>query len=217
MTELERHLLSRGCDPKRYACHLDNEEFVATFMLYAPGTGKLVGYQQYRPFAPKTSDAAAKGLARQSLRYFTHDVEGELALFGTETLSMYDGPVYLVEGIFDAVKLHALGLACLAVLGNGAVPKRGVKGSPLQNQLRAMNRLIDSPVMLFTVAGIPRMLLPMGWSGKTISSNSSNMYSAGLSRYEFISSITTSFSFSISAGGKVDEKSRSAISSTARW
>jgi hypothetical protein len=142
MTELERHLLSRGCDPKRYACHLDNEEFVATFMLYAPGTGKLVGYQQYRPFAPKTSDAAAKGLARQSLRYFTHDVEGELALFGTETLSMYDGPVYLVEGIFDAVKLHALGLACLAVLGNGAVPKRGVKGSPLQNQLRAMNRRV---------------------------------------------------------------------------
>lgn len=141
-TELERHLLNRSCDPSLYAVHLDHDAMVATFMLFAPATGKLVGYQQYRPGAPKTSDAAAKGMERELLRYFTHDVEGELALFGTETLSMYDGPVYLVEGIFDAVKLHALGLACLAVLGNGAVPKSGRKGSPLQNQLRAMNRRV---------------------------------------------------------------------------
>lgn len=141
VTELERHLLERGCDPSRYACSLDHEEFVVTFFLFAPGTYKWTGFQQYRPFAPKTNEAKARGVFNpRDLRYFTHTVDETAAVFGAETLSMYDGPVYLVEGIFDAVKLHSLGLPCLAALGNGAT-RRGYL-SPLKHMLMAMGRKV---------------------------------------------------------------------------
>jgi hypothetical protein len=139
---LVEHLRTRGMNPQDYtSVHVDNDAWVVTLMLYAPATGKLVGCQTYRPFAPKTSDELAKTMSRRMLRYFTETTGDELAVWGVETLDR-PGPVYLVEGVFDAVKLHSLGLACLAVLGNGAVPKRGVLGSPLQNQLRAMNRRV---------------------------------------------------------------------------
>lgn len=140
--ELAEHLLSRGLNPSLYPnVHLDNDAKVVTLMLFAPACGKIVGVQTYRPGAPKTSDDLAKTMSRRMLRYFTETTGDELALWGVETLDR-PGPVYLVEGVFDAVKLHSLGLACLAVLGNGAVPKRGIFGSPLQNQLRAMNRRV---------------------------------------------------------------------------
>ncbi|AMQ65982.1 hypothetical protein AAY80_142 [Stenotrophomonas phage vB_SmaS-DLP_6] len=141
VTELERHLLERGCDPSRYACSLDHEEFVVTFFLFAPGTGKWTGYQQYRPFAPKTNEAKKFGVKKpRDLRYFTHTCDDSVAVFGAETLSMYDGPVYLVEGIFDAVKLHSLGLPCLAALGNGAA-RRG-QFSPLAHLLAVTGRKV---------------------------------------------------------------------------
>lgn len=153
-TALLRHLASRGCDPALYACHLDHVTQQVTFMLFSPATGKIVGYQKYNHRGPKTCDG--KGFHAQDLRYFTHVSDGELAVFGTETLNR-PGPVYLVEGVFDAIKLHSVGLACLAALGNGAISKRG-KGSPLENQLRAMNRkvigVLDNDVAGKTLANL---------------------------------------------------------------
>lgn len=119
METLRQHLLARCVDFDLHDVQIDEEGNVATFLLFAHGTGKFTGYQQYRPGAPKTREG--KGMDPKDLRYFTHTVPGELAFFGTESLDR-PGPVYLVEGIFDAVKLHALGLACIAVLGNNPVP-----------------------------------------------------------------------------------------------
>lgn len=128
MNTLYKHLVSRGCNPLHYNVVLDEENNTATFFLYS-ATGKLTGYHAYKPGAPKTRDG--KGFNPKDLRYYTHAVDGELCFFGAETLK-HAGPLYLVEGVFDAVKLHSLGLPCLAVLGNN--PK------PLRAFLKALNR-----------------------------------------------------------------------------
>ena len=53
-------------------------------------------------------------------------------------------------------------------------------------------------------SGLPRMFLPNGWLRKIISSKSSKISSDGVSSYDWISSIMTSVSFSISCCGKVE-------------
>lgn len=115
--ELHNHLLSRGCDPSRYHVVLDEENQTATFILFTL-SGKLAGYQQYKPFAPKKK---TKDLKPSDLKYFTwvtknDNVSQDVVVFGTECFDWRKKEVYLVEGIFDAVKLHSLGLNCLAVL-----------------------------------------------------------------------------------------------------
>lgn len=96
-------------------------EGVVTFFLYNP-TGKLVGYHQYRPFADKQSRDEPK-----QARYYTYLPRSVDGLFGLEQ-DDGKGTLYIVEGIFKAAKLHALGKNAIAVLG--ATPKR------LKSQLR---------------------------------------------------------------------------------
>lgn len=120
---LREHMLSRGWNPNLHRnVHLDEDAQCATLMLFAPTlrNPKLTGFQTYKPGQPKTRDG--KGMNPRDLKYFTHMVEGELAMFGVESLAFHHGYVLLVEGVFDAMKLHALGHPCLAVLGND--PKR---------------------------------------------------------------------------------------------
>lgn len=79
-------------------------------------SGQLVGYQVYRPGQPKT------GLDDpREQRYFTHMTRSgtspALSVWGLETL-VKGAPVFLCEGIFDACRLHSVGLPALAVLGN---------------------------------------------------------------------------------------------------
>lgn len=120
--DLEQHLLDRHCDLSLYRVYLDAENDIVTFLLWNL-SGQVVGYQHYRPFAPKNQKNDPK-----AGRYYTRPgVEGDeegprearkkLAFFGVEILDR-PGPVYLVEGIFDAVRLHNKGLAALAVLMN---------------------------------------------------------------------------------------------------
>lgn len=119
---LHNHLLRRGCNPENYHVHLDEATRTATFMLSAPGTGKIVGYHTYKPEGKKTSEG--KGYNPKELRYFTkHLGTGEEPLFfGGDKLDFGKRKLYLVEGIFDAVKFHTLGLNCIAVLGNNPKP-----------------------------------------------------------------------------------------------
>jgi len=120
---LKEHMLSRGWNPNLHRnVHLDEDAQCATLMLFAPtlSNPKLTGFQTYKPGRPKTREG--KGLNPRDLKYFTHVVDGELAMFGVESLAFHPGYVLLVEGVFDAMKLHALGHPCLAVLGND--PKR---------------------------------------------------------------------------------------------
>lgn len=119
---LVEHLRARGMNTSLYSFHVGDE--VVTFYLYNP-PGKLVGFLQYRPNA----DKKAKNDPRSG-RYFTYlprEVDG---LFGLE--QDVGGPLFVVEGIFKAAKLHSLGYSSVAVLG--ASPKR------LKSWLRAVSR-----------------------------------------------------------------------------
>lgn len=100
---------------------IDEESRTATFMLFSE-TGKYLGYQTYKPEGKKTRDG--KGFNPEDLRYFTHAVSGEIPMFGAESLSLQSGVLFVVEGVFDAVKFHALGIPCLAVLGNNPLMLR---------------------------------------------------------------------------------------------
>lgn len=128
---LREHLLSRHCDPDKYAVQLDEENGVATFFLYNL-SGQITGYQQYRPNAPKTqSNDEAKG------KYYTFVSDTKKpAMFGVDIVPDEYGKndiMIITEGLFDAVRFHAANLRAVATLTND--PK------PLKNQLRFLSGL----------------------------------------------------------------------------
>lgn len=141
MTTLHEHLLSRGCDPAKYHCHVDEETRTATFLLFTL-TGKLAGYQTYKPEGPKTRDG--KGMEPKDLKYFTHVTKSETGLndsvmvFGAERLDLTKRTLYLCEGLFDAVALHNLGLNAVAALGNVGAAKHG-RPVALHSLLKGLN------------------------------------------------------------------------------
>jgi hypothetical protein len=92
---------------------LDEQQLVVSFPLYTL-TGKLVGFQYYRPFADPKQNKAHPELGK----YFPDVNEFDVPLWGTEKYDPHQQTCYLVEGIFDAVRFHNLGLNCLAVLCN---------------------------------------------------------------------------------------------------
>ncbi|WP_198172410.1 MULTISPECIES: toprim domain-containing protein [Burkholderia] len=121
MEKMRQHLAERGLNPALY-----NGVFLAddsvTFALWNL-SGQMVGYQTYRPDMPKAYD----GDPREQ-RYFTFVSRfggrtPELAVWGMETVR-YSAPLFLCEGVFDACRLHTLGLACVATLGNDPKPLR---------------------------------------------------------------------------------------------
>ena len=106
------HLISRGMNVSLY--HFFSDEDTATFFLYN-SSGKLVGYQLYRPAADKGKKNDPK-----LGRYFTYLPKEVDGLFGLE--QDFGGPLFVVEGIFKAAKLHSLGISSVAVCGSS--PKR---------------------------------------------------------------------------------------------
>lgn len=121
---LRQHLISRCMDPDRPGLLLSEETGTATFLLYNL-SGQLVGYQQYRPDGTKSIRNDEKH--RDLLRYFTFvGDEGDgsragkkrLAIWGLDTVHLEHRDIFLTEGVFDAVKLHNLGLPAVAVLAN---------------------------------------------------------------------------------------------------
>lgn len=123
--DVRTHLLERGMNPELYRVSWDSE--TATFLLYNL-SGQLVGYQQYRPGAEKTKHNDPK-----EGRYYTY-AKNNLAVWGLESFYFKNDILFLTEGVFDAVKLHALGLPAIAVLANN--PKQ------LKPWLYALPRMI---------------------------------------------------------------------------
>lgn len=122
--DIKEHLISRGMDPLHPSVRLDEENCIATFLLWNL-SGVLVGYQQYNPHGTKQLRNDERN--RHVLKYFTYvgdegDAVGgnkrRLAVWGLESTRHDDTIIYLTEGVFDAVKLHALGLPAVAVLAN---------------------------------------------------------------------------------------------------
>jgi hypothetical protein len=119
---VDDHLRSRGMDSAKTYVVVDEASNVATFLLFNL-TGQLVGYQQYRPDADKKV-----GNDPSLARYFTYvGSEGKgkkLAVWGLETVEWTDDYLFVVEGIFDAVKVHNAGHPCIAVLCNDPRPMK---------------------------------------------------------------------------------------------
>ena len=112
---LKEHLLSRGYDPGSFGSILSEEECIVYFLLWNL-SGQLIGYQQYRPNAPKT------GNHPKDCRYYTYTTKvgnhSTPAIWGLHTYSLEIKRIFLVEGIFDAIKVHSRGECCFALLGN---------------------------------------------------------------------------------------------------
>lgn len=128
-TCLSQHLSERHCQTDIYgnSLVLNEEDRVVTFLLWN-FSGQLVGYQQYRP---DNHEKAVKNHPDKRYYLLLGDEGGEiqnkskrrLGVFGIETLKRFPlGPILLVEGIFDAVRLHSAGYAALALLS--ANPKK---------------------------------------------------------------------------------------------
>ena len=112
-------------------------------------SGQLVGYQTYRPDRPKNDHT----LKPSELKYYTQLSKEEetwyfrngktktlksskLTAFGLDLLSRHavlPKLCFLVEGVFDAVPFHNLGLNCLGLLGVASKPN-----NDLLNLLRSL-------------------------------------------------------------------------------
>ena len=123
--QLVSHLHDRHVDIALHRPVISVEDTVITFFLWNI-SGQLVGYQQYRPDAPKKQNNPRCG------RYFTYKTPGTVAVWGIESLC-FSGPVFVCEGIFDAARLTEKCKPALAVLSSNP-------GSSTRNFLRCLGR-----------------------------------------------------------------------------
>lgn len=129
VTDIEQHLKDRGVDLKRTRVIMDKSKNVATFLLYNL-TGKIVGYQFYNPNGDKIHNPKKipKGVhPLEVMKYFTRitkrdDKNKEIGVYGLETYDQSDKEIWIVEGIFDCIKLHNQGLTAIALLANDPKP-----------------------------------------------------------------------------------------------
>lgn len=129
--EIVEHLKERGMsNPYLYNISTDGE--VITFPLY-DFSKRYVGYQNYRPFAERNHHNV------QLARYFTYLPRGVYGYFGLETLA-YSGPLYCVEGVFKAGKLHSLGFAAVSLMGTGVYKSRRGWDNIHRSQLDLLRR-----------------------------------------------------------------------------
>lgn len=115
--DIESHLASRDVDLNKTYVVVDKESDTAVFLLYNL-TGQLVGYQQYNPRGSKTGNDARDRDKAKYWTYITKHPEKTIGVWGLETVFDHQGFIFVTEGIFDAVKLHNIGMPAIAVLGN---------------------------------------------------------------------------------------------------
>lgn len=110
--KLYTHLLSRHLNFNLHRVWLDEVNQVATFPLYNLA-GTLLGYQQYRPKGSKdVNNDPREG------KYFTRKPNSpEPSYWGVESWNL-SNTLFLVEGLFDAARLTALGYSALATFTN---------------------------------------------------------------------------------------------------
>ena len=79
----------------------------------------MIGYQQYRPSADKKKKNSPK-----EGRYYTYRNKGTIAVWGMESFSYRKDVLVICEGVFDACRLHNIGLPAIAVLTSNLKPLR---------------------------------------------------------------------------------------------
>ena len=117
MTPFIQHLLNRGLN-NNILFDIDYDQEIVSFPLFTPW-GKRVGYQNYRWNNDKTKHNNEK-----YGRYYSHISPSyrHCAFFGTDSLRR-QGPLFIVEGVWDAVSVLNCGYACLALLGATPSPE----------------------------------------------------------------------------------------------
>jgi phage/plasmid primase-like uncharacterized protein len=115
--DIESHLRSRDIDFEKTRVILDKESNVAVFLLFNL-SGQLVGYQQYNPKGTKTGNDSRDRDKAKYWTYITKHPEKTIGVWGLETVLDTHDFVFVTEGIFDAVKLHNIGMPAIAVLAN---------------------------------------------------------------------------------------------------
>lgn len=138
VTNIREHLMSRDMDcSKQAGLFICDTEQVATFLLYNLSR-QIVGYQQYRPNGGKGDRSVHPKL----MKYYNYiskpcaSKDAQIAVWGVQTVNFKTNYVFLTEGIFDAVKLHNLGLEAVAVLCNN--PKH------IKSWIRGLNKFTIS-------------------------------------------------------------------------
>ena len=121
---IEKHLTDREVNiknPQKYPVFIDKEKDVAYFPLFNL-SGKFVGYQRYNPKGTKGKESYK--LSNSDKKYFSYVTKenpekkvSSIALYGLHTLDNRSY-VFIVEGIFDAMKLIKLGEPVVAVMAN---------------------------------------------------------------------------------------------------
>ena len=103
------HLLSRSWAPYLHTW-VDWKQEVITFPLWVPG-GRLIGYIKYVWGNPKKRNNGAGG------RYFTWvaDAYKKCYVYGYDSLFGH-GPLFIVEGVWDAIRVQVNWYDCLATL-----------------------------------------------------------------------------------------------------
>lgn len=114
MVDFISHFRDRHLQPERYSVHWDDE--TACFVLFNL-SGEIVGYQRYRPFAPKVMrNDEVEG---RYYTYYTGDKHNKrFSVWGLESFSYDSRFTFVTEGIFDACRFHNFGWPAIAVLSN---------------------------------------------------------------------------------------------------
>lgn len=110
----EEHITERGGSfiSKIHPFFIDYTDEIITFPLWTTN-GRLVGYQRYFWKADKLKNNSDLG------RYYTYRSKEALTAWGLEYLDLFSRePLYIVEGIWDAISILNTGRRALAVLSN---------------------------------------------------------------------------------------------------
>lgn len=116
MTNLLTHLKERHLNLDLYSHFVSEDNDRVTFLLWNM-SGQMVGFQQYTPFRDKVDNS----VEARELRYYTQLTKTDkktqmLSAFGLDLLNPNQKYIFVCEGIFDACRLHNLGLNALALL-----------------------------------------------------------------------------------------------------
>lgn len=109
------HLRSRYMNTSLHTVWISEELECATFPLWNL-SGQIVGYQRYRPGAPKE-----KHNNPYEGRYFTRVKDHRVGVWGLESWKL-SNTLFVTEGVFDACRLTNLGYSAVATLSNDVSP-----------------------------------------------------------------------------------------------
>ena len=121
MMSMMDHLRGRHLDMNLHTVWVDETERVATLPLWTL-TGKLAGYQSYRPEASKVQKNDEHG------RYYTYRGDKlvvrhnqAVAVWGMESWYL-SNTLFVTEGVFNAARFTRRGASAVAVLSNDPSP-----------------------------------------------------------------------------------------------